>query len=133
MVGASEPVIFNGLAPTGGAGNAGNGRNGSRYRIKNMSNANTAALAGAETGATNAELQSLRESAVPRGVATMLPVFAERALNSEIWDVEGNRYIDFGSGIAVLNTGHMHPRVTGAVREQLDSAGFDVKDNAAPE
>ncbi|MCC0042367.1 MAG: 4-aminobutyrate--2-oxoglutarate transaminase [Rhodobiaceae bacterium] len=85
-----------------------------------MSNANTAALAGAETGATNAELQSLRESAVPRGVATMLPVFAERALNSEIWDVEGNRYIDFGSGIAVLNTGHMHPRVTGAVREQLD-------------
>ena len=69
---------------------------------------------------TNAELQALRESAVPRGVATMLRTFTERASNAELWDVEGKRYIDFASGIAVLNTGHLHPKVTGAVRTQLE-------------
>lgn len=72
------------------------------------------------TKVTNSELQGLRESAVPRGVATMLPVFTERAENAEMWDVEGRRYIDFASGIAVLNTGHMHPKVVAGVREQLE-------------
>ena len=47
-------------------------------------------------------------------------VFAARALNAEIWDVEGRRYIDFASGIAVTNTGHNHPAVVAAVRAQLD-------------
>lgn len=73
------------------------------------------------TTSDNASLQALREKAVPRGVSTMLPVFAAKALNSEIWDVEGKRYIDFGAGIAVVNTGHMHPRVTAAVRDQLEN------------
>lgn len=73
-----------------------------------------------ERTSTNAELQHLRETAVPKGVTTMLPVFAEHAENAEIWDVEGRRYIDFASGIAVLNTGHLHPRVKTAVAEQLD-------------
>ena len=69
---------------------------------------------------SNADLQRLRESSVPRGVATMLPVFVERASNAEMWDADGNRYIDFASGIAVLNTGHNHPRIVAAVREQLE-------------
>jgi len=69
---------------------------------------------------SNAELQARREQAVPRGVSTMHPRFVERALNAELWDVEGNRYIDFASGIAVLNTGHNHPRVIAAVKEQMD-------------
>jgi len=68
----------------------------------------------------NADLHELRQKAVPRGVSNMLGVYAERAVGSEIWDVEGKRYIDFASGIAVLNTGHMHPRVVAAVRDQLD-------------
>lgn len=68
----------------------------------------------------NTELAARRESAIPRGVATMLPVFTERAENAEIWDVEGKRYIDFAGGIAVLNTGHMHPKVKAAVAGQLD-------------
>jgi len=68
---------------------------------------------------TNAELQKLRESAVPRGVSNMLPVFTERASNAELWDVEGKRYVDFAAGIAVLNTGHVHPRVRKAVERQL--------------
>lgn len=68
----------------------------------------------------NLELNARRESAIPRGVATMLPVFTQRAENAEIWDVEGKRYIDFAGGIAVLNTGHMHPKVKAAVAGQLD-------------
>lgn len=68
--------------------------------------------------ATNNELLERRKNAVPRGVATMTSVFAERAENSEIWDVEGRRFIDFGGGIAVLNTGHCHPKVNKAVMEQ---------------
>ena len=59
-------------------------------------------------------------AAIPRGIATAYPVFAERAEGSELWDVEGNRFIDFGGGIAVLNTGHRHPKVVKAVRDQLD-------------
>ena len=69
---------------------------------------------------TNAELQKLRESAVPRGVSNMLPVFTARAENAELWDVEGKRYIDFAAGIAVLNTGHLHPAVKAAVSAQLE-------------
>ena len=60
---------------------------------------------------TNADLQKIRESAVPRGVSNLLPVFTERAENAELWDVEGKRYIDFAGGIAVLNTGHLNPTV----------------------
>ncbi|MFT4274917.1 MAG: 4-aminobutyrate--2-oxoglutarate transaminase [Rhodopseudomonas sp.] len=69
---------------------------------------------------TNSELLTRRQTAVVRGVSQATPVFAERALNSEIWDVEGKRYVDFAGGIAVLNTGHCHPRVVAAIREQLD-------------
>ena len=57
---------------------------------------------------------------MPRGVATATPIFADRAENGEIWDVEGKRYIDFGSGIAVTNTGHRHPKVMAAVMTQME-------------
>jgi 4-aminobutyrate aminotransferase/(S)-3-amino-2-methylpropionate transaminase len=70
---------------------------------------------------SNQALQSRRESAVPRGVATQLPVFAAKAENAIITDVEGRRYIDFGAGIAVVNTGHMHPKVKAAVAAQLEN------------
>jgi len=69
---------------------------------------------------TNLDLQSRKEAAMPRGFANLHPVFAERALNSELWDVEGTRYIDFTSGISVLNTGHLHPKVKAAVQRQLE-------------
>ena len=69
---------------------------------------------------SNLELQRLRESAVPRGVANLLPVFIERASNAELWDVEGKRFVDFAAGIAVLNTGHLHPAVKAAVAAQLE-------------
>jgi 4-aminobutyrate aminotransferase/(S)-3-amino-2-methylpropionate transaminase len=68
----------------------------------------------------NAELLTRRSNAVPRGVATATPVFAARALNAELWDVEGHRYVDFAGGIAVLNVGHRNPRVMAAVAAQLE-------------
>ena len=69
---------------------------------------------------TNAEVEVRRKGAMSRGVGVMTQIFAERAENAEIWDSEGNRYIDFASGIAVLNTGHRHPKVIAAVKEQID-------------
>ena len=68
---------------------------------------------------SNSELQRRREQAVPRGVTHALTVYAERAANAEVWDAEGRRYIDFASGIAVLNTGHLHPKVKAALERQL--------------
>lgn len=67
----------------------------------------------------NADLLARRTAAVPRGVATAFPVFADRAENAELWDVEGKRYVDFAGGIAVLNTGHRHPKVIAAVEAQM--------------
>jgi 4-aminobutyrate aminotransferase/(S)-3-amino-2-methylpropionate transaminase len=69
----------------------------------------------------NQELQGRRDAAFARGLGNQLPVYIERARNAEMWDVEGRRYIDFGSGIAVLNTGHLHPKVQAAVAKQLDA------------
>mmetsp|Transcript_26093 Transcript_26093/g.77224 ORF Transcript_26093/g.77224 Transcript_26093/m.77224 type:complete len:463 (-) Transcript_26093:101-1489(-) len=68
---------------------------------------------------SNAVLASRRKDAIARGVGVMTEVFAERASNAEIWDVEGKRYIDFACGIAVVNTGHCHPKVMAAVEKQL--------------
>lgn len=62
-----------------------------------------------------------RAKAVSRGISAGAPVIAAKAENSEIWDVEGNRYIDFGGGIAVVNTGHRHPLVMKRVYEQLEA------------
>jgi len=70
---------------------------------------------------TNTTLLARRSAAVARGVATAFPVFAGKAEGAEIWDVEGRRYIDFAAGIAVLNTGHRHPKVIAAAKQQLDA------------
>ncbi|HSM43031.1 MAG TPA: 4-aminobutyrate--2-oxoglutarate transaminase [Afifellaceae bacterium] len=69
---------------------------------------------------SNADLLARREAAVARGVASAAPIFADRAENAELWDVEGRRYIDFAGGIAVLNTGHRHPTVIAAAKAQED-------------
>ncbi|PWJ93711.1 MULTISPECIES: 4-aminobutyrate--2-oxoglutarate transaminase [Mesorhizobium] len=68
----------------------------------------------------NIELADRRSDAISRGVGVITQVYAERAENAEIWDVEGRRYIDFAAGIAVVNTGHRHPKVIAAVKDQLD-------------
>jgi 5-aminovalerate/4-aminobutyrate aminotransferase len=68
---------------------------------------------------TNASLMKRREAAVPRGVGQIHPIFAESAKNATVTDVEGREFIDFAGGIAVLNTGHLHPKIVAAVQEQL--------------
>ncbi len=68
---------------------------------------------------TSAELHERRLAAVPRGVGHATAIYAKRAKNAEIWSEDGKRYIDFAAGIAVVNTGHQHPKVVAAVEEQL--------------
>ncbi|QDQ26662.1 4-aminobutyrate--2-oxoglutarate transaminase [Chitinimonas arctica] len=69
----------------------------------------------------NADLHARRLAATPRGVGVLGDFFAERAENSHVWDIEGRRFIDFAAGIAVLNTGHRHPKLIAAVKSQLDA------------
>ncbi len=64
-------------------------------------------------------LQARRAKAVPRGLSTATTIFAARAQNAELWDMQGRRYIDFAGGISVLNTGHRHLKVMAAVEAQL--------------
>lgn len=69
---------------------------------------------------TNADWQARKTAAIARGQGNATSVYVERASNAELWDVEGRRYIDFATGIAVCNTGHSHPAVVAAVKEQVD-------------
>ncbi len=68
---------------------------------------------------TNESLMQRRVAAVPRGVGQIHPIFADSAKNATVTDVEGREFIDFAGGIAVLNTGHLHPKVIAAVEAQL--------------
>ena len=67
----------------------------------------------------NAEISARRDNAISRGVGMQTQIYAARAENAEVWDVEGTRYIDFAAGIAVVNTGHCHPTVMAAVERQM--------------
>ncbi len=69
---------------------------------------------------TNDQIQQRKQQVIARGQGNLAAVYIEKAKNAELWDVEGKRYIDFGSGIAVSNTGHCHPEIVAAVKEQLD-------------
>ncbi len=68
----------------------------------------------------NLELNQRRALATPRGIGVTCGFFAARAENATLWDVEGREFIDFAAGIAVLNTGHRHPRVMAAIAAQLE-------------
>ena len=69
---------------------------------------------------TNEQWMQRLRNAVPRGIGIGNSIFAAKAKNAEIWDIEGNRYIDFAGGIAVMNSGHSNEVVINAVKEQLD-------------
>lgn len=68
----------------------------------------------------NQQINRRRLDATPRGVGVMCNFYADRAENATLWDVEGRQYTDFAAGIAVLNTGHRHPRVVAAIQAQLE-------------
>jgi 4-aminobutyrate aminotransferase / (S)-3-amino-2-methylpropionate transaminase / 5-aminovalerate transaminase len=69
-------------------------------------------------GPRSRELWERRTRAIPAGVGTTLPIFVERAYGGIVEDVDGNRLIDLGAGIAVVNVGHAHPAVAAAIAEQ---------------
>ena len=75
-----------------------------------------------EKQSLDAELTELRAKYVPRGITTAHPLVADRAKGSELWDVNGRRFVDFVGGIGVMNVGHAHPHVMEAVRTQLERA-----------
>lgn len=66
------------------------------------------------------DLIERRELAVAKGVATR-GIYAARAENAELWDVDGKRYLDLAAGIAVNNTGHRHPKLMAAVAAQAEA------------
>ena len=69
-------------------------------------------------GPRSLELMSRRQRAIPSGVGTTLPVFVTRAGPGILEDVDGNRLIDFGSGISTTNVGNSAPLVVAAIQEQ---------------
>ncbi|UXI03990.1 4-aminobutyrate--2-oxoglutarate transaminase [Photobacterium sp. TY1-4] len=69
---------------------------------------------------TNQSWQQRKQQVIARGMGNLSPIYVEKAENAYVWDIEGRRYIDFASGIAVNNTGHSHPRIVNAVKAQLD-------------
>ena len=71
-------------------------------------------------GPRSRELQKERDRYLPRGLASTMPVFAAEGSGASLTDVDGNQYIDFATGISVMNVGHGHPRVLAAIREQAD-------------
>ncbi len=68
---------------------------------------------------SNSSLQQRKEAVIARGQGNTYKTYVDHAKGSEIWDVEGNRYIDFGAGIAVCNTGHSHPKIIQAATDQI--------------
>jgi len=69
---------------------------------------------------TNKEIQDLRAKVIPNGHASGTACYVESAKGAMIKDVEGNEYIDFAGGIAVMNVGHSHPKVVAAIKDQAE-------------
>src|SRR5256886_7156211 len=71
-------------------------------------------------GPRSKELQKERDRYLPRGMGSTMPVFAASGSGAMLTDVDGYTYIDFATGISVMNVGHSHPRVVEAIREQAE-------------
>src|SRR5579864_4947615 len=71
-------------------------------------------------GPRSKDLQQQRERYIPRGMSSTMPVYAASGKGATLTDVDGNAYIDFATGISVMNVGHGHPRVVAAIREQAE-------------
>lgn len=73
-----------------------------------------------DNSSRTANLLDLRQQHIPRGIASVHPIFIARAQGAQMWDIDGREYIDFTTGIGVLNIGHNHPKVIKAVQAQLE-------------
>lgn len=87
--------------------------------VAQKASSTTEAAQGVESSESH-YLAQLRNQHVARGIASTTPLFAARGRSADLWDVDGNHYLDFSSGISVLNVGHSHPRVVAAVQTQLN-------------
>jgi len=70
---------------------------------------------------TNADIYQRRDDCVARAIAYSTTFVVARAEGGEVWDVEGNRFIDFCGGIGCQNVGHGHPKVIAAMEAQIKS------------
>ncbi|MBD8608694.1 4-aminobutyrate--2-oxoglutarate transaminase [Aeromicrobium sp. CFBP 8757] len=78
-------------------------------------------LVTAVPGPRSIELMARKDAAVAQGIGTTMPVFAVEAGGGVVKDVDGNTFIDLGSGIAVTTVGNSAPRVVEAVQRQVES------------
>jgi 4-aminobutyrate aminotransferase/(S)-3-amino-2-methylpropionate transaminase len=88
-----------------------------------------------DTLQTNKALHDLRGKVIAKGNASGTDRYIDHARGAIITDVEGQDYIDFGGGIAVMNVGHSHPKVVQAIRDQAEKfthTCFMVTPYAAP-
>ncbi len=76
---------------------------------------------GSEFEPTSAEWLARDEAALAGVLPRITDVVAVRGMGSWLWDADGRRYLDFGSGIAVTNTGHCHPKVVAAITAQAET------------
>ena len=74
-----------------------------------------------QSSARTQELLKLRADHIARGPFNVAPYFAEKAVGAEIWDVDGNRLIDFAGGIGVMNVGHSHPAIQEVIEKQASA------------
>ena len=73
-----------------------------------------------DTPMTNAELEALRNQYIAKGNVSGMDRYIAKAKGAILTDVEGNEYIDFAGGIAVMNVGHSHPKVIKAIKDQAE-------------
>ena len=81
------------------------------------------------TESKTVELQEKRKKYVAKGVSNGNLCIADHAYSATVIDIDGKEWIDFAGAIGVLNVGHTHPKVTAAVKEQVDKflhPGFNV-------
>lgn len=69
---------------------------------------------------SNKDLAARRARAVTPGAMSVHPIYPVKARGSYVWDADGRKYLDFSTGIAVMNVGHSHPKVLNAVKAQID-------------
>ncbi len=73
-----------------------------------------------ETSQSNAALQELRNKFIAKGIVSATGSYISHGKGAILVDVEGNEYLDFGGGIAVMNVGHSHPKVVKAIKDQAE-------------
>ena len=66
------------------------------------------------------ELLQRDQAVVSPSYPRAAPFVMDHGSGAEVWDVDGNRFIDFVAGIAVCTTGHSHPKVVAAIQEQAE-------------